>query len=299
MVVIHDAWCKEEDGIYHPWEIEIGQEVTFRKKDAPRVICITEANEDQIEVKTSEKFGEDAPADIRGQPVVKFHDLQFGLMGHGFENLRIWLGREGATFFSKVASQKLGGSTVYRIFPIDKEKILSLDTGDIAHLIEMAMAELKLGGVIQPWNLTVSGYDYDPRDLAEIPEVKAWFVKIQAEFPYLPIFLSVFSLIQYLLGQLDITVVCERKKKITLSEQEEIDATVGLHEKMVPGGGEKMREQLEHTSGYAVNPEQVESLCAEIKWSATMFLATQKIDKAIAAKAIDEAFVRIKQCLGH
>lgn len=196
------------------------------------------------------------------------------------------------------ALQKYGERILIRITSIEKKEIVEGDIRRVKDLMDCAAKELKAIGTIHPWNMTISGYDFDPRSLAQIPEVVSWFRKVQERFPYLPIFLSSFTLNQYLVSQLD-TEVFKTVKKVDLSERDkkEIDAMAAFLDRNELGLGEKYRKQVEYEVQYKVNMQQVLELNTQISFAATLYLSSHKLKKSVSEKALRDAFSRINSAL--
>lgn len=199
-----------------------------------------------------------------------------------------------------IGVQKYGERILIRITSIEKKEIVEGDIRRVKDLMDCAAKELKATGMIHPWNMTISGYDFDPRSLAQIPEVVSWFRKVQERFPYLPIFLSSFTLNPYLVSQLD-TEVFKTVKKADLSEKDkkEIDVMAAILDKNEPGLGEKYRKQVEYEVQYKVNLQQVQELNTQISFAAGLYLRSHKLRKPIRKKALKDAFERINTALEH
>lgn len=154
---------------------------------------------------------------------------------------------------------------ILRILPVEKDEILSGDIKSAEILVAQSFSDLANRGRIWPWMMTVSGYDDDPRELSEIPEVKAWFRKVQKAFPYLPIFLAEFSLNQYLISQLEFEVYSKD----------------------------------ESGTDYAVDETQLKTLFTEISIAAIEILSEKGIGKQGRVQFLDEAFARIYSSLNN
>jgi hypothetical protein len=197
-----------------------------------------------------------------------------------------------------LALQKYGSRLVIRIHPIDKKKMLTGDIEDVKSLIESAFRELKTSGVIHPWNITISGYDFDPRHLAQIPEVVAWFRKVQEVHPYLAIFLSPFTLNPYLVSQLDTEAVETAKRAdLTANQVKDIDAIATILNKTEQGLGDNYRKQVAFETQYKVSMQQVRELNSQISFAAGLYLSSHKVRKPILEKALRDAFERINSAL--
>lgn len=197
-----------------------------------------------------------------------------------------------------IGVQKYGRGRAILIHPVEKEKVLTGDIENVKSLIEIASRELMESGVIYPWNISIPDYGFDPRYLAQIPEVVAWFRKVQENYPFLPIFLSSFVLNDYLLSQLDVEVVkIVRKTDLSTTEMKEINAIASLLNKTEQGLGEKYRKRVEFETQYRVNMQQVRELNTQIILAAAVYFSSHEVDKSIREKALISAFERIKLAL--
>jgi hypothetical protein len=195
---------------------------------------------------------------------------------------------------SGFAFQKYGERLLIRIVSIEKKEVMESELKNVNDLLVCATKELKALGVIHPWNMTISGYDFDPRSLAEIPEVVSWFKKVQEVHPYLPIFLSPFILNSYLLSQLDLEMVKTVKKTdLTEREKKEIDTMAAILNRNEQGLGEKYRKQMEYKTQYRVNMQQVRELNNQISFTAEIYLSLYEVSKPVREKSLRDAFVRI------
>lgn len=159
---------------------------------------------------------------------------------------------------------------------------------------EEIVAELKVTGNINPWNMTISGYDTDPRSLPMIPEVVAWYRKVHAQHPYFAIFLSAFSVHSYVLSQLDIEVVGKgRRGDIEDDEQAQIEHALDIADALDPGQKDGYRPQFEEDVVYGVDPIKFEAVLSEISLTGAMFLAQQKISSQILPQLIETAMERV------
>lgn len=146
-----------------------------------------------------------------------------------------------------------------RMFAIPKSDILDQDHTKVAGLIDISSDEVRGGRMIWPWTMTVSGYDDDPRELSEIPEVRNWFREVHKGFPFFAIYLAEFSLNQYILSQLEAEVYAKND-----------DGT-----------------------DYAVDENDLNMLFAEISIAAIDHLTGLGIRKDLRQFIVDAAFERI------
>lgn len=201
---------------------------------------------------------------------------------------------------NSLAFQKYGERIIIRLTPIGKKEVMEGDIRRVKDLLDCAAKELKATGLIYPWNMSISGYNFDPRSLVQIPEVVSWFKKVHERFPYLPIFLSPFILNAYLLSQLDTEVVnTVRKADLSDSQKKEIDVMVVILNKNEPGLGEEYRKQMEFEIQYSINMQQLLELNTQISFAADLYLSTHKFRKPVREKALKDAFERINTALEH
>jgi hypothetical protein len=90
---------------------------------------------------------------------------------------------------------------------------------EIDDLVSAVKDDMQKRGSFEPWNLTISGYDADPRALFEIPEVRAWCRQVHRQHLYLPVLLTEDTLSWYLLCLLDIEVIRKNLNKTTVALQ--------------------------------------------------------------------------------
>jgi hypothetical protein len=194
---------------------------------------------------------------------------------------------------------KYGEKKSIRITQVEKEDVLKLDLNAVKGLYTSATKELNETGVIQPWNLVVSGYENDLRLLVQIPEVVAWFKTVQRLFPFIPIFLSPFILEEYILSQLDNLVVTASRKTMDLSviQKRAIDDQVAYLNAYEPLLGDEFRKRLEYSLQYRIDLNQIQYLLNNIKYAANIHLSIYEVSKPVREKAIEEALVRINSVL--
>jgi hypothetical protein len=200
---------------------------------------------------------------------------------------------------SGLTFQKYGKGAVIRIHSIAKKDVLEGNTDNIKGMLDSAVKELKETEVVQPWNMMISGYGRDTRPMTQIPEVSIWFRKAHGAYPYLPIFLSHFSLSNYLFAQLyNLEVVTTHKKQdLSVVQRNEIEKLVSALNKFEPSLGDECRKQLEYRVKYKVDLEEVQKLYADIKSEARTYLSLNAVSIRVSDRAIMQAFVRINQVL--
>jgi hypothetical protein len=200
---------------------------------------------------------------------------------------------------SGLTFQKYGKSSVIRIHSIAKKDVEEGNTDNVKVMLDSAVKELKETGVVHPWNMMIPGYGRDPRPLPQIPETSIWFRKAHGAYPHLPIFLSHFSLSNYLFSQLyNLEVVTTRKmQELSIVQRNEIEKMVAALNEFEPSLGDECRKQLEYKITYKVNLEEVQKIYADIKFAAGMYLSLNEVPRRVADRAIMQAFVRINQVL--
>ena len=197
-----------------------------------------------------------------------------------------------------IGLQKYGEGLAILLHTIDKKQLLAGDIENIESLVDVSCLELKSSGVIYPLNISISDYGVDPRHLAQIPEVVAWFRKVHEAYPYLPIFLSPFILHVYLLSQLDTEVVeTVGITDLTAEEKKEVDFMAAILNNTEPGLGEEYRKQMEFKTKFKVNMQQVQELNAQINFAAGLYLRSHILSEVTREKALKDAFERINLAL--
>jgi len=79
---------------------------------------------------------------------------------------------------------------IVKHIPVGRTQVENLDVSDVEEIERIVAEELRQRGTYQPWNLTISGYENDSRELLEIPEVRAWCKKCIEMMPHLLALLS-------------------------------------------------------------------------------------------------------------
>ena len=78
----------------------------------------------------------------------------------------------------------------YFLQPIPKEHTEGLVTGPLLHRLATTINKRGFGKVAGHVAITFSGYGYDPRELYEIPEVRAYWRTLDRQLPELPALLT-------------------------------------------------------------------------------------------------------------
>jgi hypothetical protein len=74
---------------------------------------------------------------------------------------------------------------------VDTEAILSLDLSSIANSIESwLVTNPKQFDLEFQFSIDYDRDPQDPRELSEIPEIRLWFLRLDARYPYLPLLLD-------------------------------------------------------------------------------------------------------------
>ena len=160
------------------------------------------------------------------------------------------------------------------------------DVEDISHIV---MEELQQHGSFQLWNLTISGYDEDPRALFEIPEVRAWCKSAHAKAPYLPCLLSERAIKWYSSCVLEIEIVRRRKRSMGPEERSAMESVLRTLTETDSKAAEQMRQSLEWEADIRLkSPEETRFFVAEVGMAGYGFFLKQcgvKPEVAIALSA--------------
>lgn len=73
---------------------------------------------------------------------------------------------------------------------VDQKMIEQLDLTSAAHIIESLALEPLKGVRTIRFDIEYPKAPEDPRELPEIPEVRLWFIRMDAHYPWLPYFLD-------------------------------------------------------------------------------------------------------------
>ena len=113
------------------------------------------------------------------------------------------------------------GSTakVVKCLPVERAKVESLDISDAQEIVRCVTEELQRTGTYQPWNMTISGYERDSRELLEIPDVRAWCKKCLDEMPHLMALLSQDTINWFVFCVVDVKVVRKQGGKMEIDMQ--------------------------------------------------------------------------------
>jgi hypothetical protein len=76
-----------------------------------------------------------------------------------------------------------------RSYVIPKASVLAGDT-NMNLIIARVVDDLRKKHDLLRWDFSISGYETDKRNLAEIPEVRDWCTKVYAKTPYLPLIMT-------------------------------------------------------------------------------------------------------------
>jgi hypothetical protein len=101
-----------------------------------------------------------------------------------------------APFTSKspIQMEKLKDITDFLTITISRKEIEARDTSSICATLDRLLEdEETISHFFEKVELGVSGYDNDPRELWDIPEVKAFFLQLDNRFPYWFFFLTKFG----------------------------------------------------------------------------------------------------------
>jgi hypothetical protein len=90
------------------------------------------------------------------------------------------------------------------IYSVSKSEVLTKDVRMAQALISDWQSQLLSRRTTDRFELGIAGYDKDPRELYQVPEVRAWFTEVSQRLPHLPLALSDESLRVYLLCSVDL-----------------------------------------------------------------------------------------------
>jgi hypothetical protein len=292
------AWKKGATAFNQPrrWDIELGEEgATFRETDGARTIFIPVRHAAKIEI-LGQPFGL-GPDEVRRRPtiVVKENAIRwhhFGLAHNGTAQLREWLTKH-------LPKRTWGGSIIIRSFPILRQHIEAVNADIVQDLIDAGLIELKRDGQIQPWIMSIDGYNVDPRPIWRIPEVRAWYAQVHAKYPHLPLFLMPASIKAYALCVADIVVARQEKRKnISDTERVIIEMKATEAEKKSPGSGATLREALESKDIIVMrDPDEVQSLLDETLIAGIKYLAANGFAEPAQERILKEVVFRFKQAV--
>lgn len=196
----------------------------------------------------------------------------------------------------QIAALLFGSGEFVRFVPIQKQEILDGSLKTVEAMIEVSLQDISVFGTINPWNMTISGYDSDPRSLPMIPEVVAWFKKVQEAYPYFPIFLSAFSVHSYLLSQVDFQVIGSGPRAgMTEKEQEDLRELMEMVEGFEPDMVDAYRPQFAEDVVYSMNSVAFEALVNGIQLMAGMFLTSKGVNKDDQEFIIQAAMSRVNE----
>lgn len=289
------AWGTEDGRFFKRWNVEVLDEfIIFRLGGSPRSISIPSKEYGRITVDFKEPFRERCPGNLIGKPKVKLSNIVFGFEGDGTDILLKAIEVFTSPIKSSLNFQTSGRNIIIRMCPIGKDEVLSGSLKNLDDLVRSIENDFKVFGQLSTWNLTISGYDEDPRSLIQIPEVVAWYRKAHKAYPFLPFFLSDYALKSYLLAQLEVTVVATNvPKKLTQAEKAEIDRLTETQEKLKPGSGKNFRHQLEHEAQYGIDPKKVQALLFGIALEGPIFLAKIGVPADISDPFLNKAIDRL------
>lgn len=292
------AWGQEDVEPFTPWEVKRNEKViTLRQEKIPRIIGITIGDKERVKIDYQKIFETLCPPEIVGKPIVCVGTVKFGFEGNGTEIFIDWLEDKANTSEDEIPYEYSGGDPILRFAQIPKDKILTGNIGDAKSLVSVISQGLKFEQKVHPWSLTISGYDFDPRPLSEIPEVANWYRRVHSELPYFPILLSPFALNPYLLSVLDAKIQFSRKETFSENEKRTIESMVKTADLLHPGDGEELRKQLEYVAYYKTDEVKVENLCSQISLTGRMYLQYLSINKSNQNHILTKAFERIRSAL--
>jgi hypothetical protein len=173
---------------------------------------------------------------------------------------------------SELGMTQIGGNFGYRILSVAKELVIAEDISDINQISSYARTQIKNNGKIPEWNLSISGYDYDPRDLWEIPEVRQWCKKAYSTAPYLPCILSERSIAWFLPCISEIETGEKRKRVLSESEQSYLNQVVSEAAKNDPREAQRLKTSMEWVTPYRIKPQEKLRFTDELPTGISKFL---------------------------
>lgn len=207
--------------------------------------------------------------------------------------------REARQIAEEYSIKTSGNAVVIRQISVSREDVLAGNISGPESLARSVEKELRASSTLQqPWNLTISGYDTDPRGLWEVPEVRAWCQKVHRSYPFLPFLISQNSLSFYLLCLLEIEETKRTVRHLSSNEEEIINTMVSSYAKADPTGAKTMRESL--TTGAEVHlkdKSQKETLRKEVAAAGTVFFLGSGIGQTALMKLVLNATVRVAMVL--
>jgi hypothetical protein len=162
----------------------------------------------------------------------------------------------GTNLLSENVVKEDSYTVVTFVAPVAKESVLIGDIHDINDLSSSVIEKLNNSGEIQLWNLTISGYDDDPRILCEIPEVRLWCKKAHANAPYLPCILTDHSIAWYLPCIFEIEIEEKYKRQLSQAEQSAIDKVVNEVAKQDLKAAANMKQSMELGFRYRIKSQE-------------------------------------------
>jgi len=117
-------------------------------------------------------------------------------------------------FATLAAVQEALARRGFLFYPVEREHTEGLVTGPLLHRIRTQVKKRGMVNVAGRLAISFSGYAHDPRELFEIPEVRAYWQQLDRELPELPAFLTMLPEFAYngpgqdllLLGQIETVV---------------------------------------------------------------------------------------------
>ncbi len=186
-------------------------------------------------------------------------------------------------------------SSIY-FCPVSKESVLALDTKDIDDIINTATDSLKKGERFPLWNVTISGYDDDPRGLWQIPEVRAWCKNAQAKVPHFLCLVSEATINWYLFCLLDVEILGQGKKSMLPEEQKAMESILAKVSQEDPDKAAKMRLSFEGKAYVEVkSPAEARRLLNETTQAGKQFFSGCGVSPKVAEKLASEVGERICQ----
>lgn len=202
---------------------------------------------------------------------------------------------------ARTVTNEKGASVIrYLAAPIEKVHLLNLDFSDIERLTGLVREEILKKGEFQLWDLTISGYDEDPRALFEIPEVRKWFRQALEKAPHLLAIVSSAALRQIVFSLLDIQVTGHHfRSQIDVFEEQAIQrASVDISHGD-PDQYDQVDKSLRTTVNFKIlsTQEEFNQMIRNCLFSAYQFFGSCGLDHSGSDALASAVFPRIRAFL--
>lgn len=191
-----------------------------------------------------------------------------------------------------------GTEIVISSYAVSRQSVLTGNMHDVDVISRMAIADIQQHGIFQPCNMTISGYDDDPRHLCEIPEIRTWCKNVYIKAPYLPCLFSENTIGWYVLCLLEIETVGGRRRSLLPREQSMIEDFLRVVGQKDPQAAERMRESFEWEKIFHIkSSEDACRLLAEVGKAGIEFVKQRGVNAEVARQILIEGINRITRVL--